>query len=99
MGKVIKVYKMDTFEEVAEVNSFRQAAVVIGTSPAALTQNTCFNGIRFTVSKGYYVVDMLHPQAVALLKLEKIKAMFGNPDKWYFACKGIETAWKEIESI
>ena len=99
MKKAIKIFKVDTFEEVAEVNSFRQAAVIIGTSPAALTQNTCFNGIRFTVSKGYYVVDMLQPQAVALLKIEKIKAMFDNPDKWYFARKAIEAAWKELESI
>ena len=99
MGKVIKVYKMDTFEELGEVTSMNAAAKIIGTSAASLTQNTPYQGIRFSFSKGYYVVDMLQPQAVALLKIEKIKAMFDNPDKWYFAKKAIEVAWKELESI
>jgi hypothetical protein len=99
MGKVIKIYKMDTFEELGEVSSMHKAAKIIGTSAASLTQNTPYQGIRFSFSKGCYVVDMLQPQAVALLKIEKIKAMFDNPDKWYFAKKAIEVAWKELESI
>ena len=99
MGKVFKVYKMDTFEELGEVSSMSAAAKIIGTNPASLTQNTLYKGIKFTFSKGCYVVDMLQPQAVALLKIEKIKAMFDNPDKWYFAKKAIDAAWKELESI
>lgn len=97
--KSYKIINATTFEEVAEVKTLAEVAKIIGTSSPALTQNRKYPDIRFTASKGFYVVDMLQPQAVALLKIERIKAMFDNPDYIHQATKAINKIWKEIELI
>lgn len=99
MKHIYKIYKIETMQEVAEVTKKIQAAQFIGVTPPVFTKNQPFPYISFYFSKGYYVVDILQPAAVAVFKLEKIKSMFGNPDKWFIAQQAVNAAWKSIEEI